>query len=364
MALSAHSIRNVRVSPPPERTVKFGIIGTGRIAADFADDLKHVKRAAFHAVLSRDMQSAEAFQRMHGAAKAYASLDAFMADPGIDAVYVASPNSAHPEQALAAIRAGKAVLVEKPLAASTADAQAIAAGAGKHGVFAMEAMWIRFLPGIQRAKALIESGALGKVTNVRGELSYFNAYDPSSRLFSKALGGGASLDLGVYLLSLTTFLFGAPSSVSGQWKAAAGGVDVSARYELGYEGFNAALSTSLERDGHNVFEIEGALGVLRIEDPFIQARRLRVLKGAAARSTLLRPPAVPGKLLKLLSRLPLPGQEILPFNYRGNGLQFEAEAVAHAVRAGESGSGAAPLNESIAVLKMIETVLSHPASLS
>lgn len=289
-----------------------------------------------------------------------------MADSGIDAVYVASPNSAHYEQALAAIRTRKAVLIEKPLAASVSEAEALSVEAARHGTFAMEAMWIRFLPGIQRAKVLIESGAIGQVKSVRGELSYFNAFDPGSRLFSKALGGGASLDLGVYLLSLTTFLFGAPESVSGQWKMAASGVDCAARYALGYQGFNAALSTSLERDGHNVFEIEGEEGVLRIEDPFIQARRLRVLKGAAAKSRLLRPASHigPGRLQKLLARLPLPGQQVLVFNYPGNGLQFEAEAVVQCVRAGEAGSRLAPLGESIAVLKMIESVLSQPASLA
>jgi predicted dehydrogenase len=354
------------LSPSPDRIVKFGIIGTGRIAADFADDLKHVRNAALHAVLSREMESAEAFQKAHGAPRAYASIDAFLADPDIDAVYVASPNSAHLDQAIAAIRAGKAVLIEKPIAASAADSEMIAAEAAKHGAFAMEAMWIRFLPGIQRAKALLESGAIGQVKSARGELSYFNAFDPNSRLFSKALGGGASLDLGVYLLSLTTFLFGTPSRVSGSWKAAASGVDCAARYELGYKGFNAALSTSLERDGHNVFEVEGEKGALRIEDPFIQARRLRILTGAAANSKLLRPApgSNPGKLRKLLARLPLPGQRLYPFDYPGNGLQFEAGAVADAVRAGESGSAIAPLSESVAVLKLIETVLSQPASLA
>jgi predicted dehydrogenase len=362
--MSARTNRNARLSPSPERTVRFGIIGTGRIAADFADDLRHVKNAALHAVLSREMKSAERFQLAHGAARAYASIDAFMSDPDIDAVYVASPNSAHPEQAIAAIRAGKAVLIEKPLAASVCEAEAIAAEAAKHRTLAMEAMWIRFLPGIQRAKALIESGAIGTVKSVRGELSYFNAFDPNSRLFSKALGGGASLDLGVYLLSLTNFLFGAPMSVSGQWKAAASGVDCAAQYALGYEGFGASLVTSLERDGHNVFEIEGAKGVLLIEDPFIQARRLRVLKGAAATARSLRPETRPGKLLKLLSRLPFPGQENLAFNYPGNGLQFEAEAVADAVRGGETGSKPAPLADSIAVLKMIETILAQPAALA
>lgn len=353
------------MSPSPDRTVKFGIIGTGRIASDFANDLKLVKGAALHAVLSRDMKSAERFEKAHGAAKAYASLGAFMADPDIDAVYVASPNSAHRTQALAAISAGKAVLVEKPLAASSADAEAIAAEAARHGTFAMEAMWIRFLPGVQRAKALIEAGAVGKVTAVRGELCYFNAYDPDSRLFSKALGGGASLDLGVYLLSLTTFLFGEPLSVSGKWKAAASGVDCAARYELDYKGFSAALSTSLERDGHNVFEIEGTGGALRVENPFIQARRLRLLTGAAAKPGFLRSVsgAKPSQVQKLLARLPLPGQRAIAFNYPGNGLQFEAQAVAEAVRTGEDRSRLAPLGESVAVLKMIEAALSQPSSL-
>jgi predicted dehydrogenase len=356
----------MRLSPSPERTVKFGIIGTGRIAADFANDLKLVTNTALHAVLSRDVKTAEAFQKSHRAARAYASLDAFMADPDIDAVYVASPNSAHLAQAVAALGAGKAVLVEKPLAASSAEAEAIHAAAARHGTFAMEAMWIRFLPGIQRAKSLIKSGAIGQVKSARGVLSYFNAYHPNSRIFSKALGGGASLDLGVYLLSLTTFLFGAPRDVSGQWKAAASGVDGAANYQLSYPNFSAELFTSFELDGHNVFEIEGTDGVLRIEDPFIQARRLRVLTEAAAKSAFLRPDsrAKPTGLQKLLVRLPLPGQKVFAINYPGNGLQFEAEAVAQAVRAGESGSSLAPLGDSIAVLKMIETVLSQPASLA
>lgn len=358
--LVARANRNARLSPSPDRIVKFGIIGTGRIAADFADDLKLAKKAALHAVLSREMASAEAFQRKHGAAKAYASIDAFMADSEIDAVYVASPNSAHLAQALAAIRAWKAVLIEKPIATNVSDAKAIEAEAARHGVFAMEAMWMRFLPGIQRAKELVLSGSIGQVKAVRGELSFFNAFDPDSRLFSKELGGGASLDLGVYLLSLTTFLFSAPSSVTSQWKSAPTCVDAAARYVLGYDGFEATLLTSLEHDGVNCFEIEGTDGVLRIENPFIQAKRLRLLTGAAAKSRLLRPDfkSPQSKWQKLLSRLPLPGQKVMNFNYPGKGLQFEADAVADALLAGETGSKIAPLGDSIAVQRML-TRFSH-----
>jgi predicted dehydrogenase len=364
MALSLRTIRNARLSPSPERTVRFGVIGTGRIAADFANDLRHAKNAALHAVLSRDIKSAEAFQKAHGTAKAYCLMADFMADPDIDAVYVATPNTSHARFALASIRAGKPVLVEKPLAASAGEAEDIAAAARMHSVLVMEAMWIRFLPGVLRAKAMIDAGMIGAVRHVRAELCYRHEFDPKSRLFSKALGGGASLDLGVYLLSLTQMLFGAPDRASGDWKAAPSGVDSEARYRLAYPAFTADLAASFERDGANVFEIEGSTGVLRLEDPFIRAKSLRVLRGAAMRSKLLRPPLGQrtGKAAKLAARLPLPGQKRLLFAYEGHGLRFEAAAFADAARAGSAVLGGVSLADSISVLKMIDAVLAQPPS--
>ena len=362
MALSARANRNARLSPSPERTVRFGIIGTGRIAADFADDLAHAGNVSLHAVLSRTIEGAEAFQRAHGAKAAYANLEPFLNDPELNAVYVATPNSSHAEFALAAIRAGKPVLVEKPLAVNAREAEAIADASQRHGVAAMEAMWIRFLPGVKAAKAMIEAGAIGAVRHVQAELCYRQSFDARSRMFSAALGGGVSLDLGVYLVSLTQSLFGAPDSFSGSWKAAPTGVDSEARYRLAYPAFTADLAASFERDGANVFEIEGSTGVLRLEDPFIRAKSLRVLRGAAARSKLLRPAfgRATRSLTKLAARLPLPGQERLRFPYAGHGLRFEAEAFAQAVRAGGPLMTGVPLADSVAALKIIGSVLAQP----
>ncbi len=354
-------------NPVKKRVISFGIIGTGRIAHDFAADLKHVADARLHSVLSRSMTSAEAFKKAHHATQAYDSIDEFVNDPAVDIIYVASPNSAHVAQGLRAIRAGKAVLIEKPAAPSKPEAEVIFREAARSGVIAMEAMWIRFLPGILKARSLIRDGAIGRIVNVRGELSYKNQYDPQSRIFSKALGGGASLDLGVYPLSLCLFLFGDPQKFGGTWRAAPTGVDASAAYQLFYQSpgphqpaFQADLVTSIDRNGGNVFEVEGTDGVLRIENPFIQAKTVRILRGRAAkllRASFGRPMTVLGKLA---ARLPLLGQEVHRFDYPGNGLQFEAAAMADAVRSGNVSSLVSPA-QSTAVLRIIGQVLSRPA---
>ncbi len=347
-----------------QRIIRFGIIGTGRIAGDFASDLKLVPNVALQAVLSRNRASAETFKAANGSVQAYDSIDEFMVDPNVDVVYIASPNTAHVAQALRAIRAKKAVLIEKPMASSEPEAQVIGREALKYGVLAMEAMWIRFLPGILKAKALVQAGAIGDLIRVNGQLSYKKQYDTESRMFNKSLGGGASLDLGVYLLSLTTFLFGEPSSISGSWEAASSGVDLEAIYSLIYPHFQAQLSSSFAKDGGNVFEVEGTTGILRIEDPFIKGQTIRILRGRAAKSGLTRPSFdSPMNLFqKLAARLPVPGQKVWRFPYPGHGLQFEAAAMAEMVRNGATHSSVVPLGDSASVLRMIGLVLSRPST--
>jgi predicted dehydrogenase len=351
------------VTRDDQRIIRYGIIGTGRIAKSFAADLQHVRGAALHSVCSRNMQTARQFSSRYHAVIPHISIDDFLSDPSLDAVYIATPNSAHLPQALACIRAGKPVIVEKPLAMSAAAAQIIAAEAAKCGVPVMEGMWIRFLPGIMRARDMIRAGEIGEITAVHGELSYAHAFDPDSRLFSKALGGGAALDLGVYLLSLSLFLFGTPNGIHGSWQVGPSGVDISASFALAFKAFEAKLATSINRTGGNAFEITGTKGVLRIEDPFIRGQRIRVLRGFVARSSLVRPPLDQpmGFAHKLAKRIPLPGQRGTNFPYPGNGLQFEAAAFADLIRQGGKSSGNSPLEDSIAVLQMIESVMAQPA---
>ena len=134
------------------RPFQWGIVGTGGIARHFAADLSLLPDASLAGICSRDVDKAKAFQSAFAAVRAYADLDAMAADPHIDAIYIATPNALHAEQALRIIGRGKAVLVEKPLATSVADAERIASAAAEQKCFVMEAMWTRFLPAVQAAK--------------------------------------------------------------------------------------------------------------------------------------------------------------------------------------------------------------------
>lgn len=340
------------------RTFGWGIIGTGRIASDFAKDLKLLKDARLAAVLSRDQSSADVFARETGCASAYSDMDRFMADKEIDIVYVASPNSMHLPQALRAIRAGKAVLIEKPVAPSEPEAEVLRRDAVRNRVFVMEAMWIRFLPGIEAVKKMIDAGGIGEIKAITGTLSWKNEYDPQSRLFNKALGGGASLDLGVYLLSLTMHFLGEPDKISGGWTAAPSGVDMRAFYRLHYKDTVAELKCGLDQNLANTFEIKGAKGTIRISDPFIRARRIEIAASGLARRVMSL--AKSGSAAKLLARVPFPGHTVLQFPYQGHGLSFQADAVMQALRGGETGHRSMPLSASVAVLRAISMLLAHP----
>lgn len=343
----------------PTNTKEFGwgIIGTGRIAQDFASDLKYAPGAKLVAVLSREQKSADEFCVNAGSGTAYSDMDRFMADPATDIIYVASPNSMHLPQALRAIRAGKAVLVEKPLAPSETEADVIAREAGRNHVLVMEAMWIRFLPGIIAIKRLIDDGTIGDVTGITGTLSYENTYDPASRLFNRAMGGGASLDLGVYLLSLTMMLMGDPQRISGSWKAAPSGVDLRANYRLHYANAVAELNCGLDETRHNGFDIIGTKGHIRISDPFIRARRIEVATGDLSRKLMLTFKSGIGA--RLLAKLPVPGRQLLLFDGQGHGLWHQAVAMMDALRAGKTGVETMPLTDSAAVLRAIGILLSH-----
>ncbi|PRD40825.1 gfo/Idh/MocA family oxidoreductase [Phyllobacterium phragmitis] len=346
-------------------TTGWGIVGTGDIARRFASDLALASGATLHAVHSRNPGNAERFRAETGAQKAYHDLDAFMSDPGIEAVYIATPNSLHLAQTLRALRNRKAVLTEKPIAPSFPEADVIQREALRQKTFVMEAMWTRFLPAVTAAKARIKAGAIGEIRKISADLSYYRPYDPESRFFSRALGGGAALDLGVYPVSLAMYFLGEPEKVSGRWFSAKNGVDMRTEITLHYASADAELSCGFDRNGANHFLIEGSAGALRLDAPFLKAQHLTLYSPAAMKSSLFGPsPQGDGLATKLLSRLPAPlprlwGRQIEHHPFEGNGLQFQAMAVMDALRAGETRSAIMPLHESVAVLRAIGIVLSR-----
>lgn len=346
------------------RTVAWAVLGTGTIAATFAQDIGLADHARLAAVCSRTPEAAHAFSQRFGGLRIIPDIDALAGDPEIGAVYIATPNTAHFDAARTLLSAGKPVLIEKPMVMTAAQARQIATLAAEKQTFAMEALWTVFLPAVDHVRRLLAENAIGAITSIRAELAYARPFDSDSRFFSKSLGGGSLLDLGTYPIALTLALFGTPRSVAGRWRAAPTGVDMAADIQLGYAGFNVQISCGFDRDGSNRFVIEGETGSIVIDAPFLRASRVFVIRNRL--TGRLATPSGSSRFSRLVgkvaTKLPLPGLTVHNHAFAGNGLQFEIEAASKAVLRGERESRTMPLEASIAAIGIIETVLAEPAS--
>jgi predicted dehydrogenase len=227
-------------------TVRWGVVGPGRIASKVVADFPHVPGAEVVAVASRSIDRAKAFAAEFGIARTHDSYRAIVEDEGVDAIYIATPHPQHRAVTLAALRAGKAVLVEKAFTVTPAATREIAAVAAETGVFAMEAMWTRFQPAVVRLRELVAADAIGEPRAVQGELGVNAPTDPDDRFYNPAIGGGALFDLTVYPLSFAQMVLGTPDTVTASGVLDANGVDIEEGVLLGWaDGRSATLFTSL-----------------------------------------------------------------------------------------------------------------------
>lgn len=224
-------------------TTRWGIAGTGRICQVVAEDFAHVTDGELVAIGSRDAARAADFGARHGGARGL-TYRQLVDDPEVDAIYIGTPHPQHRDLALAAIAAGKAVLVEKAFTATVAGTEQVVDAARQADVFCMEAMWTRFQPATVKARELIDGGAIGEVRQVQADLGAFRAYDPNDRLFDPELGGGATLDLGVYVLSIAQYFLGTPDRITAHGALAPNGVDMSFGALLGYSGGRVGVVTA------------------------------------------------------------------------------------------------------------------------
>jgi predicted dehydrogenase len=280
-------------SPAPDttsRTLRWGIVGPGRIAAKVVGDCVHVPNAAAVAVASRSLGRAEAFATTHGLSRAHGSYRAIIEDPDVDVLYIATPHPQHHAIAMAAIAGGKSLLVEKSFTATTAGALEIVNAARANGVFVMEAMWTRFQPVIVAARELIADGAIGEVRAVQADLGVGREFDPTDRLFDPAQGGGAMLDLGVYVVSFTQMLLGTPTSVTARGSLAPSGVDQEAGILLGYDdGRSGALTISIRNQSPGAARIFGTAGWIDVVPRFHHPTTIVLTRMGHGPETITRP---------------------------------------------------------------------------
>src|SRR5688572_32176004 len=201
-------LSTMSTTPPAGGRLNWGILGTGSIAGTFAEFLPASKTGNLLAVASRAPDRAARFAREWGVPRHYASYEALLADPDVRAVYVSTPHPQHKQWATRAAAAGKHVLCEKPLCLNHADAAAVIDAARAHGVFLMEAFMYRCHPQTRKLIDLLRGGAIGEVRAVHAAFSFRAPFDPASRLFNKALGGGGILDVGCYPVSMARLVAG------------------------------------------------------------------------------------------------------------------------------------------------------------
>jgi predicted dehydrogenase/aryl-alcohol dehydrogenase-like predicted oxidoreductase len=254
-------------------TLNWGILATGRIAHAFAAALTRCDSGRLAAVASRAPAAAERFAASYADVTAHGDYQQLLDDPAVDAVYIATPHTAHAEWTLRALHAGKAVLCEKPLGVNHAEVMAMVDAAEQRRRFLMEAFMYRCHPQTDRWLALIGDGAIGEVRHIEARFGYHAPFDPDSRLFANDLAGGGILDVGCYPVSVARLITGAePVGVAAHGKLGRTGVDEWTAALLRFDnGVSAQVATSLSVTLDNTLTVYGAAGRIRVANPWLCA---------------------------------------------------------------------------------------------
>ena len=352
------------------KSIRWGILGTGNAADAFVRGLARVQGATVAAVGSRTLASAQAFAGRHAIGKTHDSYEALAADADIDVIYIATPANRHKDDCLLCINAGKAVVCEKPFALTANEARQVVDAAKAKRVFCMEAMWMRFMPLVQKAHAIIKEGAIGQVRMLTADFALPARIDPGSRWIDPARGGGALLDRGVYTISLAVYLLGEPTDVLASANMAPTGVDAESAAVLRFAGdATAILWSSFRTRGSNEAVIMGEKGRLRLGEPFYRPHRLRMetvpppapadaapnTDGGGLKQKLKENAVVQRVFRRVQPLLRRPAMDLLqPID--GNGYSYEAREATRCLREGLTESPLMPLDETMQVMDVMDRV--------
>ena len=326
-----------------EQPIRWGIVGTGRIANDFAAALKRLPDARLVAVASRSQTSADAFADLFDVPRRYASLPELLGDDTVDALYVAVPASGHAEVSIAAIKAGKHVLVEKPFAMDEKQAQSMVDAARDAQVFLMEAMWTRFLPAHRRAAQLLEDGRIGQILGVSATMGvrmWPDLIPANDRMLDPRRGGGVLLDVGVYPIQLALAHLGRPTSAAAVAVTAPSGVELDVRAALTHsDGRVSDFSTSMTTRLPNKAYIFGSLGWLQFPAPHHCPDSLQIHLHSPVWN---EPPTI----------------EHFDEPIGGDGMRYQAQEVHRCIRAGITESPVMTWIDSISIMATVDLIRS------
>lgn len=311
--------------------IRWGILSTGRIAHTFANAIAHVPEAQLVAVGSRTQSAAEAFGEEFNIPHRHGSYEALVADPEVDAIYVATPHPYHHPNTLLALDAGKHVLCEKPFAVNAKQAAEMVERARAKKLFLMEAMWTRFLPAVRQARQWLDDGLLGELRLLQASFCFRSDMDEASRLLAPELAGGSLLDVGCYPLSLASRFFQqAPQEIKSLAALGHTGVDEQIGVLLGYQNGAMALLSSAVRTAtvHDAY-VYGTEGYVHLHNPFWCTTRATRFKGEEL-------------------------VEVFEESHRCNGFEFQIEDVCRCIQQGRTESEIMPLDETLAIMTTMD----------
>lgn len=314
------------------KTIHWGIIGLGNIAHKFASDLLTIEGAKLYAVASRNQEKADAFASTYNATKAYDSYEALAKDPNIDAVYIATPHALHKENTLLCLNNGIAVLCEKPFAMDSNEVHDMIAKAKEKNVLLMEALWTFFLPHYQYVLKALEDKIYGHVLKVEADFGFHRAFDNSSRLFNKSLGGGSLLDIGIYPIFAALSTLGIPKNIEAKATYFENGSDSSCNMVFDYDkNVKAILKSTLTEDTPTEAIFHCETGIIKINSQFHAPSMVSLIPNEDTAETI-------------------------DFNYKTIGYNYEAIHFNELLRQGKTESDVMSFEFSKALIKTLDQV--------
>ncbi len=260
------------------KTYKWGIIGPGKIARKFSEDLAVVENAELFAVASRSLSKAKEFADDFNIKFYYGSYEELVSNTEVDIIYVATPHVFHYEHTMLCLLHRKAVLCEKPFAMSHLQVKEMIATARKENVFLMEAMWTQFLPHFNFLLELINTKKYGDIKNIKADFGFEAPFLPEKRLYNKSLGGGSLMDIGIYPVFFALSLLGKPDVVLADCTLSETGVDETCKIELRYDkGVTAGLYSSIKETIPTIAEVEFETAFVLVKNRFHEPTSILIM---------------------------------------------------------------------------------------
>ncbi|RSK40384.1 Gfo/Idh/MocA family protein [Mangrovimonas spongiae] len=269
------------------KTINWGIIGLGKIAHKFAEDLATINDANLYAVASRSQGKVNDFATLYQAEKAYNSYEALANDTTIDAVYIATPHVFHKENTIMCLKKGIAVLCEKPFAMNLEEVSEMIAIAKTNNTLLMEALWTAFLPHYQHVQSLLRKQHFGKLLKMEADFGFQPEYDENSRVIKKALGGGSLLDIGIYPIFAALSTLGKPQTIEASATFFDNGADASCNIMFKYQNnVIANLKSTLLEETETLATFYCEQGIIKINSRFHEPSTVTLLPKNGKEETL------------------------------------------------------------------------------